>query len=378
MYTRQTLPGPSTADPKTDRAQYEHDCLEGRRFPAVTDTAMQERCQKAWRLREWLQIFARHHLAALKDGANRASRFRNAWGELEDIAPDALTRRMIAPWFHQLGRTRGPLIANDILQELKLLYNTMIDLGWHEGHNPVVGIRKFPGRKPRQRYLQYEELPILLHSIDEEPLQFQAIFLLTLVCGCRPGEAIALRWENLKFWEETDAQGIQTWRGRWIKKTTKSGVGQIIPLPPEIIDRLRKLDRLSDEWVFPGDLTHCRRVAAGPVSYSKINVVWRRVCRRINIHDLWLYDLRRSCATIMMARGVNLGTISRGILNHASFQHTNVYCQVIPETVEHALRDHSQFVLGGGHVKVKPAPAQPSPASTQPIRTNIGQIDWPG
>lgn len=377
MYVRQTLPGPSTADPKSDRAQYRQDCLAGKRFPVVADTVMQARCRKTWRLREWLELFTRHHLSTMKDGANRASRFRRAWGELEDIAPDALTRRMIAPWFQQLGRTRGPLIANDILQELKFLYNTMINLGWHEGHNPVVGIRKFPGRKPRQRYLQYEELPILLRAIDEEPLQFQAIFLLTLVCGCRPGEAIGLRWENLKFWEEPDAQGTRIWRGRWTKPTTKTGVGQIIPLPPEIINRLRRLDHLSDEWVFPGDVQHCRRVREGPVSYSAINVAWRRVCRRMNIHDLWLYDLRRSCATIMMARGVNLGTISRGILNHSSFQHTNVYCQVIPETVEHALRDHSRFVLGGGHEKASSVPLQP-PAAPAPAVVEDDWSDYPG
>ena len=67
MYARCTLPGPSTIDPKVDRAQYEADCLAGRRFPVVTDTVMQERCRSAWRLREWFEIFRRYHLSTMKD-----------------------------------------------------------------------------------------------------------------------------------------------------------------------------------------------------------------------------------------------------------------------------------------------------------------------
>jgi len=199
MYARQTLPGPSMADPKVDRAQYQADCLAGRRFPAVNDAVMLARCQKTWRLREWMEIFKRYHLSSMKDGANRAARFRRAWGELEDIAPDALTRRMIAPWFQQLGRERGPLVANDVLKELKFVFNKMIEWGWHEGHNPTVGMRKFPGGKPRTRFIHYNELPAVMDSIAEEPRPFQLIFLLSLVVGCRPVEARELRWSDVKF-----------------------------------------------------------------------------------------------------------------------------------------------------------------------------------
>ena len=63
----------------------------------------------------------------------------------------------------------------------------------------------------------------------------------------------------------------------------------------------------------------------------------------------------------MMNRGIDLGTISKGILSHSNFQHTAVYCQTIPETVEIAVQDRSRFVLGGGGADVKapvPVPAQ--------------------
>jgi integrase len=376
MYARRTLPGPSTIDPKVDRAQYEADCLAGRRFPVVTDTVMQERCRSAWRLREWFEIFRRYHLSTVKDSRNRASRLRRNFAELLDLDPNTITRRTLTPWFQLLGTTSHAK-ANESLAELKFIYNKLIEYGWFEGANPIVGMKKFPGSKARKRFVQYEELPLLLASIDQEPLQFQLIILLTLVCGCRPGEALAMRWTDLKLWQESDAQGGLVWRGRWSKPTTKTGVGHLMPLPIELIARFQQLDRLSEEWVFPGDLTHCRRIRPGPVSYDLLNQSWRRVCRRINIQDLWLYDMRRSCATIMMNRGVDLGTISKGILAHSNFQHTAVYCQTMPQTVELAIQDHSKFVLGGGRPEVKTAPVPPT-AGRSTAYHSPEAMEWPG
>jgi integrase len=269
MYAHRTLPGPSTIDPQVDRAQYEADCLAGRRFPVVTDTVMQERCRSAWRLREWFEIFRRYHLANMKDGQNRNVRFRRHFGNLEALDPNSLTRMMIAPWFQQLGMKSHP-IANDALQELKFIYNQMFEWGWYTGNNPVTGIRKFPRGKGRKRFVQFDELETLLDSIAEEPMEYQLIFLLCLKVGCRPGEAVAMKWRDVKFCQEPDAQGVVIWRGRWSKPTTKTDLPHTIPIPSDLAARFQQLDRTS-EWVFPGDQTHCRRVKPGPISYATVH-----------------------------------------------------------------------------------------------------------
>ena len=137
----------------------------------------------------------------MKDGANRASRLRRYFGDLEDLDPNSVTRMMIAPWFRQLGMKRHPL-ANEALTELKFIYNQMFEWGWYTGNNPVTGIKKFPGSKGRKRFVQLDELEALLGSIAEEPLEYQLIFLLCLNVGCRPGEAVAMQWRDVKFWQE--------------------------------------------------------------------------------------------------------------------------------------------------------------------------------
>src|SRR5687768_11701572 len=98
MYARTKMQGPATTDPHVDRAQYEADCLTGRRFPIGTDTQMQERCQAAWRIREWLEIFMRYHLSTKKDSRNREARLRRNFTELLDLDPNTITRRTLAPW----------------------------------------------------------------------------------------------------------------------------------------------------------------------------------------------------------------------------------------------------------------------------------------
>lgn len=379
MYARRTLIGPSTVDPKIDRVQYEADCLAGRRFTGATDVAMQEWCVAEWRIREWLEIFKRYHLSTKKDSRNREARLRRNFAELLDLDPNTITRRTLAPWFQLLG-TKSHVTANDALQELNLIFNFMIQFGWFLGANPVTGMRKFSRNPSRKRFVQYEELPLLLASIDQEPLQFQLIFLLTLICGCRPGEALSMRWRDVKIWQEPEPlTGEVAWRGRWTKPNTKTNRSHVIPIPTELIARFQQLDRLSEEWVFPGDLNHCRRIKPGPVSYDLLNKAWRRVCRRINIDDLWLYDMRRSAATIMMNRGVNLGTISKGILAHTSFQHTTTYCQTMAETVELALADHSKFVMRGGRAESKAAvPVPQAPVQATGPRFREALDEWPG
>jgi integrase len=376
MYVRRTLPGPATTDPKVDRVQYEADCLAGRRFPVVTDTVMQARCRSAWRLREWFEIFRRYHLSTVKDSRNRVSRLRRSFSDLGDLDPNGVTRRMIAPWFQQLGM-KSHAMANDALQELKFIYNQMFEWGWHEGNNPVTGIKKFPGRKGRKRFVQLDELEALLGSIAEEPPEFQLIFLLCLNVGCRPGEAVGMKWANVKFWQEPDAQGNVVWRGRWSKPTTKTDLPHTIPLPSELVTRLQQLDRTS-EWIFPGDQLHCRRVKLGPISYTTVHKAWLRIRRRVHMEDIRPHDLRRTAATYLVNRGTNLALVSKGVLNHTSLQNTGIYTQSMMEPVQIALQEHSEFVMRGGRSEVK-APVPVPPAPVQPTAyPSRDAMDWPG
>jgi integrase len=302
---------------------------------------------------------------------------RRYFNELEDLDPHTITRRTLTPWFQAIG-VKSHNTANAMLGELKLIYATMLQFDWFEGNIPTASMKRFARNKPRKRFIQYDELEAVMNSIALEPKPFQLIFLLSLIVGCRPGEAVAMQWRDVKFWQEPDARtGQLIWRGRWKKLHTKTKVKHEVPIPAELVTRFRELDRTS-EWIFSGDQTHCRRAKAGPVSYASVWKAWVRIRQRIGMDDLWGYDLRRSCATILANRGTNLGIISKGVLAHTNLQHTGTYVCEMPESVEMALQDHSKFVLGGGRAEVK-APG----VATAPVRSIVdhsrdSREEWPG
>lgn len=373
MYKRKALPGPATIDPAVNQAQYEADCLAGRRFPIGTDTAMQARCREAWRLREWFEIYRRYHLARLQDSRNRESRLRRHFIDLQDLDPSRLSRLTLMPWFQILG-SKSQSAANDAIKELKFIYNKMIEFGWHLGANPVAGMKPFPHRKPRSRFVQLDELDSLIESIEQEPPHYQLIFFLCINVGCRPGEAVAMKWADVKTWQEADpVTGSLVWRGRWSKPTTKTGLPHIVPIPTDLAARFQALERTS-EWVFPGDAHHWRRATAGPVCYSKVHKVWQRVCRRINIANLRPHDLRRTCATFLVNRGTNLALVSKGVLNHTSLQNTGIYTQSMLEPVQAALQEHSEFIMA----KHRESLGVPPISASVHHREAPSAMEWPG
>ncbi|NGZ98419.1 MAG: hypothetical protein CV089_20220 [Nitrospira sp. WS110] len=381
--TKKRVPGPATSDPKTDRRQYEADCLAGRRFPEPSDTRLQARCRDSWKLAEWIELYGRYHLANLSDGRHRAGTIRLYLTPLLGLNPHQVTRLAVSQWFRQLGATK-PSRANDVLMDLRLCYCKMEDWGWFSGVNPAHGIKRFPHRKPRSRFVRPEELGPLLASLQQAPLPYQLLFLLCLLVGCRPGEANQMRWRDLKLWQERDPRtGQMGWKGRWTKPITKNDLPHVVPIPAELIPRFHDLPRTS-EWVFAGHPTHPRRLAPGPLSYANIHKHWQQIARRAGLGDVHPHDLRRTCATYLVNRGVNIALVSKGVLNHVNLQTTGVYTQAMAEPVEVALNNNAERVLNqeetgvGAWSGTAAAPTPPVAPMPSPRVSLDPSMDWPG
>jgi integrase len=57
----------------------------------------------------------------------------------------------------------------------------------------------------------------------------------------------------------------------------------------------------------------------------------------LNLQDVTIHDLRRTCASYLAIEGENLPTI-QNVLNHRSFVHTSIYARLNTKAVDRALQ----------------------------------------
>jgi hypothetical protein len=70
---------------------------------------------------------------------------------------------------------------------------------------------------------------------------------------------------------------------------------------------------------------------------EKINVVHKEMLQRANLPHVRFHDLRHSCATLLLSKGITLKMIQE-ILGHADFQTTaNIYSHVVESASQHPL-----------------------------------------
>lgn len=111
--------------------------------------------------------------------------------------------------------------------------------------------------------------------------------LFMYLTGARPGEAIALQWEDIDFQAQTA-----------IIRQTKVGEERIAHLPTKLIIALANLPRLPDRGVFIYTRSNATRGA------------WEGVCKRAGIKPLTPHSCRHGFATGLLRRGVDVVTVA--------------------------------------------------------------------
>ncbi len=243
----------------------------------------------------------------------------------------------------RLGTDIGHTTANRAIELLKAVINKGKKWGLFDGNNPCCGIEKYK-LKPRQRFLESEELPRLLKAIDDEPDETIRDFIwILLSTGVRKTNVLEMRWDQLDL-----PNAI------WTIPDTKNGTSQTILLTEkelEILNR-RHSSKRDFRWVFAG------KGACGHLVDPKKG--WQRILTRAKIDDLHIHNLRRSLDSYMAMTGASLSVIGN-VLNHKDVSTTRrVYAQSAREAeraarqIAHtrmfgpAAAEHSQNAAGPG------------------------------
>ena len=244
--------------------------------------------------------------------------YRQFWHRWAERPVASISRKMVLAWFMDLSKT--PAHANHALTFLRRLYNWGAQYELVDCPNPTDRIPMYP-RRSRERFLTLDESKRILEGLAGASAKLRAFVLLLLFTGCRSGEARTFRWSDLDW-------NAHLWR----KTRTKNGWGQVTPLPIQVISVLRELPNTS-EYVFPG-------MDGKLWAKSSIHKAWRTFRHRLDLDDVTVHDLRRTCASYLAIAGENLPTIQH-VLNHRSLGPTAIYARLNTKAVDRALQQQA-------------------------------------
>ena len=216
--------------------------------------------------------------------------------------------RRITPWITGYRASEAVKCSAMIVQDMRPVYapatinrsigtlKRALTLAWEREMIPEnygARIKRLPEHNQRHVYLTVEQVNHLV-SFASDPVR--AAIWIALFTGCRRGEIVKMRAEDVG----RDAITIQA--GNTKTLTTRT-VPIIRPLRP---------------WLSFIPL---------PISEEGLKTGFRRAREKAGMPGLHFHDLRHSCASILLASGTDLYTISR-ILGHSSVKMTERYAHL--------------------------------------------------
>ena len=196
--------------------------------------------------------------------------------------------------------------------------------------------------KGRVRYLTHAEAQRLLQAA-ESPVNVKGMALtsqykspvlrdfieLALNTGCRKGELLNLKWENIDF----------STRLLYLEQT-KSGEWQTVPINEDarqvLVQRMRLRDEICPDtpWVFFHVVPALNTKVGDRV--KNVRKAFSTACRRAGIGNFHIHDLRHTFASWLVMEGVPLFEVSK-LLRHASIQMTERYAHLAPDYLHDAV-----------------------------------------
>ena len=211
------------------------------------------------------------------------------------------------------------------------------------------------GRPPPIKPLDFEQACALLEVVDGHRLA--ALYRLAINLGMRQGEILGLTWDAL----DLDAGTIHVYRQlrrvrngketrEFVLQTTKTKAGErLLQLDEDLVMILREHRRVQQEeaalrrkqWKNVLNLVFVTETGA-PIHISDLTKHFKSALKRAGLPIIRFHDLRHTAATLMLANGVSLVTVSK-ILGHSSPAITaTIYAHALDESKAGAIAGLSQ------------------------------------
>ena len=238
--------------------------------------------------------------------------------KLGKVPIGALDRTHVAELHHRLRKK--PVAANEAVGALSRMLNRAEAWGLvPASSNPCRFVTPYRTRR-LERFLTEDEFRHLGEALDDleagrrVPVHAAAAIRLLMLTGCRCGEILKLRWEDVAL--ERDEVRL---------RDSKTGP-RAVPLSPAASRVLAGVPREVDNpWVIAGREPGAR--------LTHLAYYWYPVRERAGLDDVRLHDLRHSFASRALALGEDLTMIGK-LLGHRKIQTTARYAHLARDSVK--------------------------------------------
>jgi len=233
--------------------------------------------------------------------------------------PAKLCARRIGPWLIGYRASQAREVAAAIVKDMRSSYEAAtinrslaalkkaLGLAWEDNLTAVNygdNVKSLPTHNKREMFLSVDQVDHLASCASKT---CQAAIWIALLTGCRRGEILKMRPEDIG----RDAITIHS-------GNTKTLRTRVIPIAPGLRVWLKQIPLQYKD-------------------YEGLKTAFQRA--RIKAEMPWVnfHDLRHSCASILMAKGADIYTVSK-ILGHSTITTTQRYAHLEVSQQREALK----------------------------------------
>lgn len=243
----------------------------------------------------------------------RVSRYMSAFA---DMPIDRITKQILLDWYLDLGRRTDVSVSvkNFCIGVVRSVFRFAAD--FYGMDNPSSGLKKLrtAARTASYEVWTVDEFRQFLEYVPGE--EYRRLFDFMYWTGCRRGEALAVRLEDIdpekrtvRIWHQ-----IKHWEDGFLPLKTDSSE-RTLRIEPSLWSRLEPFLEEGDQgrvFLFGGE----RSLSISSVARQMAAGIAGSGVRRIRLHDL-----RHCWATNAIAAGANIVAVSK-YLGHSTIQQT--------------------------------------------------------
>lgn len=212
--------------------------------------------------------------------------------------------------------------------------------------NPCERVKPPKVKRKEARYLDEYEAAELLAALDGEPYKYVVMIQLLLYTGMRRAELLGLEWRDIDFLNKCihirrNSLYVAD-KGTFEGSTKNESSNRVIKLPDNAVELLKEyrkyqeniISEMGTAWQGMGRLFTAKD--GKPMHPDTLSGWFHKFIKRKGLPDVSVHSLRHTNATLMIASGVNLKTVSKR-LGHASVNTTGaIYTHAIKSADEAA------------------------------------------